>query len=299
MRWRHISKSLVGVVFLVASLMITSDSQLVLAANPPAGSGSIGLEGTIGAPAPTQAATVVTPSNGATFTNTPITVSGLCVTGLLIKVFSNNVFVGSVQCVGGSYSLQVDLFSGRNDIVVRVYDALDQSGPDSNLVTVTFNDAQFLQFGSRVSLSSSYAKLGADPGSELDWPITLSGGTGPYALSTDWGDGTAPTLQSVTFAGNITLKHTYATAGIYKVTIQATDANGTTAFLQLVGIANGKVTQGSTSGSGTSGGVTVTTKTITERWPAIVMLPCIALAFWLGRRHELYSLRKHLEQGPE
>ena len=258
-------------------------------------SGSVGLEGTIGAPAPTQAATIITPTSGQTFTNTPITVSGLCQTGLLVKVFSNNVFVGSVQCVGGSYSLQVDLFSGQNDLVVRVYDALDQAGPDSNLVSITFNDAQFTHFGAHVSLSSIYAKLGADPAQELDWPVILSGGVGPYAISTDWGDGQAPTLQSVAFTGTITLKHTYASAGVYKVTVRATDTNGTTAFLQLVGVANGKVSQG-VSGSGTSGGVTVIYKTTIEWWPAWFLLPFIVLAFWLGRRQELYSIRKSIEQ---
>ena len=65
-------------------------------------SGSTGVEGTIPSPAPTQAGTIVAPANGQVFTSTPITVRGLCPTGLLIKVFSNSVFVGSVQCVNGN-----------------------------------------------------------------------------------------------------------------------------------------------------------------------------------------------------
>lgn len=235
----------------------------------------------------------MSPANGQTFTTIPITVAGSCPTGLLIKVFSNNIFVGSAQCVNGSYSLQIDLFAGRNDIVSRDYDALDQSGPDSNVVTVTFNDAQFALSGTRPTLTSDYAKLGADPGTELDWPIILSGGTGPYAVSTDWGDGTSATLQSVAFTGTITVKHTYSTAGIYNVVVKVTDANGASAFLQLVGVANGKVTQLDTTGTG---GTTTKTRTIILWWPAIVTIPLILFAFWLGRRHELYSIRKHLDQ---
>jgi len=250
-------------------------------------SGSIGIQGTIPSPPPARGATIVVPSNGAIFTNVPITVSGLCPTGLLVKIFDNNVFVGSTVCVNGSYSLQIDLFSGRNDLVARVYDALDQAGPDSNTVTVTFNDAQFLQFGTHVSLSSVYAERGAPPGSELDWPILLSGGTGPYAISVDWGDGSPSDLFSVDNAGPLTIKHVYKLAGIYKVIVKATDKNGGEAFLQLVGQATGAAQNNN------KGGNVIIVKDVLW-WPALAMLPLIFAAFWIGRRHELYSLRKHL-----
>src|SRR5262249_11547624 len=81
-------------------------------AGPPAfppepSSGSIGLQGEISTAPPTRGATITTPSNGATFTTIPITVAGLCPTGLLVKIFANNVFVGSTVCQNGSYSVQV------------------------------------------------------------------------------------------------------------------------------------------------------------------------------------------------
>jgi hypothetical protein len=125
--------------------------------------GSVGIEGTVSSAPPTESPTISTPSAGSTFTTSPISVAGLCQTGLIVKVFSNNIFVGSDLCTSGSFSMQVALFSGRNDIVAQLFDALDQAGPDSNVVSVTFNDAEFLQYGTRVSLSSSYAERGADP----------------------------------------------------------------------------------------------------------------------------------------
>jgi len=260
-------------------------------------SGSVGLEGRVTAPPPTQAATITTPGNGQTVTHTPITISGLCKTDLLVKVFSNNIFIGADLCRNGSYSISADLFSGQNNLVARVYDSLDQAGPDSNTVIVTFNDAQFIQFGTRVQLSSNYAERGAPPNEELDWPISISGGVGPYALSVDWGDGTTPVLQSVSFAGEQSLKHTYRSAGIYKVTVQATDHNGTTAFLQLVGVATGKV--GQSIASGTASTPTTVLQTKISPWiyvPMIALFPVIISTFWLGRRHELFVLRKKLQQ---
>lgn len=277
------------VVVAVAGALLLSAPAMALT-NP--ASGSTGLEGTIPSNPPTRGATITTPVTGQTFTSIPVTVSGLCPSGLLVKVFANNVFVGSVMCANGSYSIQVDLFSGRNDLVARVYDALDQPGPDSNVVTVTFLANQYNPSDVQlVSLTSDYARRGANPGQTLTWPIILSGGTGPYALSVDWGDGKAPDLISEGSPGAINLSHVYDAAGVYSILIKATDAKGVSAFLQLVGVANGAIVSSSTAT--TTGG----SKPIVQvLWlPAALCIPLIALAFWLGGRYKLAGLRKHLE----
>ena len=281
----------VGVLAVILTANSAGEAQAASPFPPEQASGSIGLQGTISTAPPTRGATITTPSNGAVFTSLPITVTGLCPTGLLVKLFSNNVFVGSVDCTNGSYSIQIDLFSGQNDLVARVYDALDQAGPDSNTVTVTFNDAQFLQFGTHVSLTSDYAERGSPPGQQLTWPVILSGGTAPYAMSVDWGDGTATDLLSEATQGTITLSHTYKTAGIYRIIVKATDKNGGEAFLQLVAVSTGATQSNSKGGNGNA---VIETKVLW--WPALAMLPLIFAAFWVGRRHELYTLRKQLEK---
>ena len=278
-------------VLLACALLVVSGANALGSQQNPQ-SGSVGLEGTVPGNPPTQAATIAVPSNGQVFTSIPITVSGLCKTDLLVKIFSNNVFVGSVTCVNGSYSLKVDLFSGRNDLVARVYDTLDQAGPDSNVVTVTFNDAQFAQFGTHVTLTSSYARLGVNPGSVLTWPLILAGGRPPYAMSIDWGDGNGLDLKSVTFPGVININHTYTQSGIYNIVVKATDANNTSAYLQLVGVANGKIAGGLST---TNGSATVITKTIILWQFMLIALPLLLAAFWLGRRHELFAIRKSIE----
>lgn len=254
--------------------------------------GSVGLEGSISTAPPTRAASITAPRDGAVFTSTPITVAGLCTTGNLIKVFDNNVFVGSTLCVSGSYSLKIDLFSGGNQLVVRVYDALDQAGPDSNTVNVTFNDAQYAQFASRVTITSIYANRGAFPGDELVWPLVLNGGTGPYAISVDWGDGSTPALQSQSVAGSFEAKHAYSNAGVYAVIVRVTDKNGVAAFLQLVATANGAIQATDTTNRGVK--TTSATNTVVVWWPMLLLMALLPIIFWLGRRHELYVLRKTL-----
>jgi hypothetical protein len=257
-------------------------------------SGSVGLEGTISSPPPSRGATITSPSNGRAFTTLPVVVTGLCPDGTLVKIFSNNIFIGSSPCTSGAFSANVDLFNGDNDLIARVYDDLDQAGPDSNTVRVTFNDAQFSGFGGRVSLTSNYARLGANPGSNISWPVILSGGSGPYAVSADWGDGKPFTLKSIAFPGNFNLDHVYDKAGIYRIIIKATDSNGTTAYLQLVGVANGTVSSSANSTSGKEKVITIT-KTQILLWPSLVAIPLILLTFWIGRRYELLSLRKRIE----
>ncbi|HEX9153893.1 MAG TPA: PKD domain-containing protein [Candidatus Saccharimonadales bacterium] len=282
-------------LFGVLACIVFADAPKVLAADPPVNpqNGAIGIEGKIPSEPPKTAATITTPSNGQSFTNIPITVNGLCTKGLMVKIFSNNVFVGSVYCEDGSYSIQIDLFSGRNDLVARVFDSFDQAGPDSNVVTVTFNDAQFNLFGtSSLSLTSIFARRGANPGQTLTWPIILAGGAGPYAISVDWGDGKSADLISTEFTGTIDLSHVYTSAGIYRVIVRATDKNGLTAYLQLVAVANGAVS--SDAQKAEDEGCAVITKVL---WvPAVISIPLIIASFWLGRRYELAALRKHLER---
>ncbi len=287
-------RALAGLALLL--LLVISQPQVVLAQNStPAQnpqSGSIGLQGTIPSPPPSQGATISVPTNGQSFTTLPITVKGLCPSDLLVKLFKNNIFGGSAVCQNGNYSITADLFSGKNELVARVYDALDQAGPDSNLVTVTFNDAQFGVFTPHVSLTSDFARRGANPGDTLEWPILLTGGTGPYAISVDWGDGTQPDLSSQENPGSILLKHKYDSSGIYRILVKATDKNGGTAYLQLVGVTNGK--PGSSSTSTTNNKTVFIVRVVW--WPAAVAIPLIVATFWLGRHHELYVLRKKLEK---
>jgi hypothetical protein len=266
-----------------------------LQAQPLQEDGAVGVEGTVPGNPPTSAPTISVPKTGQAFNSLPITVSGLCQTGLLVEVFKNNVFAGSVTCVGSSYSVQIDLFSGQNNLIARQYDALNQASPDSNTVIVTFNDGSGLT-GSRVSLTTAFAKRGALPGSTLTWPLTLSGGQGPYALSIDWGDKSQLDLISRSIPGDFEIEHIYKQAGVYNITIRATDANGFIAFLQVVGIGNGPIEQSSDDGQAT---IIVEDKSLPLVFWVIVgmVIPILIIAFWLGRKHQLQHIRDRLRRG--
>ncbi len=292
------NKFLLWVTGLLTIMWMVSSSAIAQVSPPPQNpqSGSVGLQGKISAPPPTVGATISLPRDGQSFTSLPVTVSGLCSADLLVKLFKNNVFAGSVQCKNGSYSIIIDLFSGQNELIARVYDALDQAGPDSNKVIVSFNDNR-AGSGSRVSMTSNFAKRGANPGQTLTWPIILSGGTGPYAVSVDWGDNKAPDLVSQQFPGTFNIQHVYDAAGVYNIVIKVSDKNGDVAFLQLVGVANGPLSQEQATGGTQNGNGPTIIKTKPGGYNVVLLLPLMFFAFWLGKKYELKVLKRRIERG--
>lgn len=274
---------------LLLSMLIVSP----LVVNAAQDSGSTGLEGRISAPAPSTPATISFPRSGTVVTDSVITVTGLCPSGTIIKIFKNNVFAGSAQCIRGSFSVQIDLFSGQNDLIVRVYDDLDQAGPDSAVVTVNYNSPNN-SLSARVSLTSNFAKRGANPNETLVWPLAISGGDGPYAISVDWGDGSTPSIISQQFAGNFNITHVYAQPGVYTVIVRAVDKNGSVAFLQLVGVANGALSQDSAKDGNTQDKKEAGIKIIW--WPLLATIPLLIIAFWLGSKHKLFVLKKKINE---
>ncbi len=283
----------VGVYLLALFVFVQPANAINQIPTPPPIPGSYGLAATKTQEAPTSAATITTPGNGASFGNSPITVSGICTSDLLVQVYDNGVMVGSVMCTDGSFSLQASLFAGANEFTAIMYDDLEQAGPTSNIVIVNYADSNISAFGQMITLTSSYGRRSAPSGSELSWPLQLTGGMGPYAFSLDWGDGSSAELKSQSLAGLVTIAHTYKKAGIYQVNVKVTDVNGVSAFLQVVAVSSGKV-DGAAAGAGDTKDTTGTTKTEILWIPAAVGLVLLLPAYWLGRRSQIVSLHNKM-----
>jgi len=280
---------IIGSCLLALFVFVRPTSAINAIPTPAPKPGSYGLEATKTQEAPTQGATITTPGNGASFSTSPITVNGICPTDLLVQVYDNNVMVGAVMCTSGSFSVQVSLFAGTNELTAIVYDTLEQAGPVSNTVTVNYTNTNFSAFGALITLTSSYGRRSSAAGTELGWPLQLSGGAGPYAFSLDWGDGTATELKSQSLAGVVSVAHVYKKAGIYQANIKVTDANSVSAFLQVIAVSNGKVDAVPDAPNTTSA-----TKVQVLWIPAAVALVLLLPAYWLGRRSQIVSLRNKM-----
>lgn len=268
-----------------------------VSASPGPDSSSVALTGTMPAPPPKTAATIVSPANGQHFSTSPISVSGSCPENTLVEIYKNDIFAGSTPCSSsGDYSFQIDLLLGQNVLIAKVYDALNQPGPDSAPVTV-FYDAVPAQSasitplnfgGSQLLLNTNAVYRGVFPDHELSVPISILGGTPPYALNIQWGDSTNSVISR---SDNLTFNatHTYHRAGTYAVTIQATDAQGRVAFLSVTVIVNGQPAAVAGGTSGTTKTTTIFVK-ILVLWPLYVAAVAAVTSFWLGERREKHIL---------
>jgi hypothetical protein len=257
------------------------------------GSGSIGLTGEMPGPAPTVAATITYPTNGQRISSSPVEVKGTCPKDTLVEIFKNNIFAGSTACGSdGTYSVSVDLLLGQNQLVARVYNALNEPGPDSNIVTVYYDVLPPqgslitpLNFaGTQLILNTNAVYRGSFPNQNLSVPLEIIGGTQPYAVNVQWGDTTnkvVPRNNNLTFY----VDHAYKAPGNYQITFQASDSQNRVAFLTVAAIVNGQ--------TGATTGATNTPKSINKLlvlWPLYASTVAMLIAFWLGERREKHIL---------
>ncbi|MGH7197059.1 MAG: hypothetical protein ACREGJ_04845 [Candidatus Saccharimonadales bacterium] len=289
----HTSYLPLGLLLLLVGFALTAYS--VSAASPPPEAGSIGLTGIMPGKPPTEAATIKSPTNQQRFSTSPVTITGTCPEGTLVELFKNDIFAGSTICGNaGTFSLDVDLLIGQNTLIARVYDSLNQPGPDSKAVTV-FYDALPPQAGPLASLDFGGAQLvlntdavfrGVFPEQELNIPVDLLGGTPPYAVNVQWGDSNNKVVPR---GDNVSFKvgHTYRKPGTYQIALQATDAKGRVAFLTVAAIVNGQASAITAAALNAA-----TPNQLLVLWPVYTSALAIVISFWLGERRE-----KHILQG--
>ncbi|HET8709355.1 MAG TPA: hypothetical protein VFL85_03680 [Candidatus Saccharimonadales bacterium] len=265
----------------------------VSAASPGPQAGSIGLTGEMPGKPPTTAATIDHPAAGQHFSTSPVTISGTCPPKTLVEVYKNDIFAGSTACSdSGTYSLDIDLLIGKNKLIARVYDALNQPGPDSNAIIVYYDalppQAESLTplnlVGSQLLLNTDAVFRGSFPGQDMHIPVDIIGGTPPYAVNFQWGD---TTNKIVSRSNNITFttSHTYQKAGIYQITLQGTDAHGRVAFLTVAAIINGQPDVALTSGN-----TKPPMNKLLMLWPLYTCAIAMVISFWLGERREKHIL---------
>lgn len=286
----HTSYLPLAFILFIVGVTLATFTYSALAATPYTGpeSGSIGLTGAVPAPPPTVAATINTPHDGQHFTSSPITVSGTCPAGTLIEVYKNNIFAGSAPCDNGKYSIDIDLLFGQNSITVQVYDALNQAGPISKTVTVFYDyslaqaapSAFFNLSGSQLLLNTDAAYRGSFPNQQLNVPITVIGGTAPFAINVQWGD---VNNQVISRSNNTTFNasHAYKKPGTYKITLQGSDSNQLVAFLSVAAIINGKPELQAANGVSRA-----SVNKILVLWPIFAIAATALVSFWVGERRE-------------
>src|SRR4051812_9402037 len=88
---RHTSYFGLFAIIWLAALLLSALSFGAFADDPPPGQGDVGVFAVVSAKQPTVAPTIRQPGSGQGFSTLPVTVSGSCQPGFLVKLFSNDV----------------------------------------------------------------------------------------------------------------------------------------------------------------------------------------------------------------
>lgn len=288
----HAYTSYLPLIVLLLITAIPLSAYTTFALSPGPESRSISLTGTVPGKPPTVAAVITSPADGKRFSASPIEVSGTCPANTLVEIYKNDIFAGSTICTTtGTFTMQSDLMIGQNTLIARVYDALNQAGPDSNKVGVFYDllpsqSAGIVPInfgGPQIILSTDAVFRGTFPGQELTMPLTLLGGVAPFAFNIQWGDG-GNNVMARNNNTSFSAGHTFQKPGTYQMSIQATDAGGRVAFLSVAAIVNGQPESvAATSSSGTNTGALAS---VLALWPLYVSLVAVVLSFWFGEIRE-------------
>jgi hypothetical protein len=279
----HTSYAALAFLSILAGVILMLLTQGALAAIED--TGQVQISAIIRGPAP-QAPVITNPVSGARFRTAPILVEGICVADYKVSIFKNGVLAGSGICrFDATFAITIDLFDGRNELMARQYDFLDQSSPDSATVVV-FLDRPIVAAQQLVLRTDSPYKV-VRAGEELTWPVEVLGGTAPYALAWNWGDGSTDVI-SMTAAGKYEAKHIYTRPGNYRIVIKASDAKGQTAYLELLAVVAGEITPATSTNRFFDGGI------LLVLWPLYFLMVAMLLSFWLGERYEFYKVKQRL-----
>jgi hypothetical protein len=246
----------------------------------------------------TEPAVITSPSDGTKFTKKPITVNGSCPDNSYVKLYRNNVFSGVAFCSSKKFSIQTDLSVGSNKLLARVFNTTDKEGPTGNAVTVFYNPPAASTGNQPLVINSEYLHRGYAPNQDIDWQLSLSGGSQPYAVHIDWGDKNADTLP-VKDAGPFSIAHSYHRAGNYVIEVEVTDTSGSKAYLQLTAVVKEQLHQdlvgaGIVSGNSPLRGLRDWLWLI---WPSYLVLVLMVVSFWLGEREEYIRFIRSQSRG--
>jgi hypothetical protein len=299
LRHAHTSYAALVFVLFITGILLIGISATGVHANAPGvvgnDNGQITIFTSVPGLPPTVGATIASPIDNQRFTSDLVPVRGSCKQNLIVRVYKNDILAASTYCTPAStFSAEISLFSGKNILKARNYDAIDQAGPETPSVVV-YSDYITAQGLPQTAVSQQLLlyienKIWATSvNAEFVLPVQIIKGTAPYAIAIDWGDGTND-LQSQVSSGGVQLKHTYKKVGqnhnAFDVVVRGTDANGISSYVQTTIIVTGISPAVATSDT-----IVTPTDKLAIAWPIWGLAAFMVLGFWAG---EIYMHRKLL-----
>lgn len=264
---------------------------------------TITVSAKVSAPLPSAPAIVEQPANQSHVTTQIITVQGTCSPETAYVSFVvNGGFGGVAACQSGAFSAQVSLVPGENSVQVRSFNATDDEGPVSLIITIFYDPPQQevpepspeptpeppltvtpSQPGVPLTAGVPYSYQMHFAGSPFEWQLIIAGGVPPYTIIIDWKDGETTELTSQ--SGTVLLRHAYQRPGTFEPLVTIRDAAGNLSVIQLLAVV--KALPHVTTNTAL---IDTFSNYLSIAWPTYGAVTLVVFSFWLGE-FELLRLR--------
>ncbi len=162
--------------------------------------------------------------------------------------------------------------------------AVTQAG--RRFVFPTFEIA-VIKYAEPFVIASGYKYQAHQKGQAATWTMAIKGGTPPFELVTDWGDGSTSHIVRPDWS-EFELSHTYDARALsdidYNVVITATDARGATTILQVTTTIKGIAAPAVVTRTGFAAMSEMIRQWLWVVWPVYIAVVLMALSFWIGER---------------
>ena len=257
---------------------------------------------------PTLPATITEPESGTVTAKSEVQLRGTCEENYVVKIVRNDL--GSTICdVGGTFKITISLFKGLNVVEAQTSNFADQPGPSSNPINITYNPpppiagttpspntpsppnastrpptpSQPSPPAPQLVLETTIVTRGVQTGDVGFWTVDIKGGTPPFAVQWDWGDGQTELISQ---AGNGPLRrgHLYEKSGHYTIKIRIVDKNGQTGYIEFFAVVSDQDTPMTTTQSGIDFQTIIAGLAIA--WPVYLVAFLMLFSYWLGEQRE-------------
>ncbi len=285
---------------------------------------SVGITGT----PPSQAAEILYPENNKITKVALLEVSGTCPSETLVAIYNNGIFTGSTTCtIGGEFAITIQLLEGINTLQAQNYDGMNQPGPLSPQVSITYQPEIVInpenpsnpvvaapqqldpaptipsvpitvpqpstqpcydlpKANATTNTATPLISVGCihrnySVGDTIQLPFSVSGGSAPYALLVEWGDGKTD-LISISDSSIQKVRHAYETPGFKEITLHTTDSKGVKSQIQTVVVINGTPVGAAPLSPTDSFFRSFNTFWVQASVPLYIAALTLVLGFWIG-----------------
>lgn len=276
---RHTSYRSLAVVFVLAGIVMLATA----AVQRTAADTLFSVGATVAAPVPKAGAVISLPAADSTLTSADNLVAGSCPIAspqVAIVLLVDGAQAGSAMCDSNNdFSLPLRLSPGTHTLVAQSYTITGGKAPDSPPVQVTSQPAHATAPATGISLATTSPFTVLDGNLNTAWDGTITGGTPPYHLIVDWGDGKSG-RYTITLASQH-LTHTYPSLQSYNARVAVSDASGLSTQLQYATVAYTTPTPAAPVASSSP----TLTPTVVGLYGLFVTVVSVSGIVWLEAKH--------------